>query len=56
MVKAIHVRPDPKLRARECDIRISLLPLRVNIDQDSLLFLIEFFSELADMNSTSGKF
>lgn len=46
--KAVHVRPDPKLAAQECSLQLSLLPLRLNIDQDSLLFLVTFFSELAD--------
>lgn len=45
-VKAVHIRPDPKLKRQECCLKVSILPLRLNIDQDALLFLIGFFNEL----------
>lgn len=52
--KAVHVRPDPKLAAQECCLKLSLLPLRLNIDQDSLLFLITFFTELSGGPKQAG--
>ncbi|GJQ86644.1 putative autophagy-related protein C terminal domain, partial [Trypoxylus dichotomus] len=55
VVKAVHVRPDPKLRAQECHLRVSLLPLRLNIDQDSLIFLISFFTELGGTASNTDE-
>ena len=37
----------------ECDLRISVKPLRINIDQDTLMFVGEFFSTvMATLSST----
>ncbi|CAO1344881.1 unnamed protein product [Diamesa serratosioi] len=58
-IKALHLRPEPtRLQEQECCLRISLLPIRLNIDQDSLLFLITFFNELGgggDLNDPKSE-
>lgn len=56
VIKSLFTRPEPMLKRVECSLWISVLPIRLNIDQDSLLFMINFFNDVgggADLNKSS---
>uniref|UniRef100_A0A8C4Q9H4 Autophagy related 2B n=1 Tax=Eptatretus burgeri TaxID=7764 RepID=A0A8C4Q9H4_EPTBU len=57
-IKALHVKPESGLATQECRLRISLLPLRLNIDQVSpapqfFLHVCEFYSHRFEVFSSS---
>lgn len=56
-VKALSVRSNLKNRAEECSLRVSVLPIKLNIDQGTLMFLEEFFCALIESsaNATNNK-
>lgn len=46
-VKCIFIRPEPTLRRQEANLYISFMPkVNINIDQDAMIFLTEFFAHL----------
>lgn len=53
VVNAIHLRPERTLTRQECDLMISVLPLHLHIDQDSLTFLVDFFSNIGTTTTSN---
>uniref|UniRef100_A0A224XCK3 Autophagy-related protein 2 n=1 Tax=Panstrongylus lignarius TaxID=156445 RepID=A0A224XCK3_9HEMI len=53
VIKAVHLRSDTHRNIQETCLKVSLLPLRLNIDQDSLQFLFTFFNQLSGLSITS---
>lgn len=52
-VKCIFIRPEPTLRRQEANLYISFMPkVNINIDQDAMIFLTEFFAHL---NGSEGE-
>lgn len=39
----------------EASVRLSILPIRLNIDQDAIFFLYEFFKQVADATTLISK-
>ncbi|KAH8417293.1 hypothetical protein KR222_008007 [Zaprionus bogoriensis] len=54
-VKALNVRSNLKNRSEECSLKVSVLPIRLNIDQDTLLFLEEFFTALIERSTDASR-
>lgn len=46
-VKCIFIRPEPTLPRQEANLYISFMPkVNINIDQDAIIFLADFFTQL----------
>ena len=48
-VKALLKKPAPDSTDLSCKLRVSLQPIRINIDQDTLMFLISFSNEVSSL-------
>lgn len=51
-LKILCSRSDDMQRLIECDVKLSIQPLRFNIDQDALLFIVDYFKCLLSKQIT----
>jgi len=52
-IKNLTVRPDPASQLEETSLKVSIQPFRLNIDQDTLFFIIDFANTLVPTQSES---
>ncbi len=51
-LKILLTKPEDGVKNKEGTLRLSVQPLRLNIDQDSIYFLKTFFSEISEDDSS----
>lgn len=49
-LKLLLTKPEDGVKNKEGSLRISVQPVRLNIDQDALFFVKKFFTELSHDN------
>lgn len=56
VIKALHLRTSPnESTIQQCSLRISMLPLKINVDQETLLFILDFYNQLASGGNQTKK-
>ena len=53
-MKVLYTRPELDAHQEEASVHVSVLPIRLNLDQDTVLFLYNYIQQAGDSTHCEG--